>query len=478
MIGRIALWVHNRTYNYGFLHLPLEVCYTYSMHYDLIIKNGTIVTPSETFQGGIAVKDGKIALAGYLESSCTADEIYDASGRHILPGIIDAHVHFRDPGLTEKEDFETGSMAAAFGGVTFIADMPNTIPVTYSVKHFNEKARIAGEKSYIDFGIFALLNNDNSAEMEGLKKAGALGYKVFLGASTGELAAPSAGVMLEQMVAAKNINMRIGFHAETNEINEHFTSLMKTFDPSIMSEGLLLSNARPVISENLAIQTAVIYALYTRAKIHIHHVTSLDGAFAIAEAKQNGKIDITCETCPHYLLFDADMEKAHKVYPPIRDAENRKWLWDTLQKGVIDMLATDHAPHLAREKALPIWEAPGGLAGVETFVPLMLTEVNNGRLSLNDFVRLASEMPAKIWGIYPKKGSLKIGADADITIVDMNKESVIRADELHSKGKTSPYDGMAVRGCAAATIVRGKFVMKDGELTGSKGYGKLVFADS
>ena len=442
------------------------------MLYDLILKNGTIVTSNKTLKADIAVKDGKIVLVGELENTDTADEIYDAEGKHILPGIIDAHVHFRDPGLTEKEDFESGSRAAAFGGITFVADMPNVSPVTSTVELFKEKAQAAGEKSFIDFGLFALLNNNNTDGIEGLIKAGALGFKVFLGTSTGNIAAPSAGILFEQMTKCARLGIRIGFHAESSELNSHFTSLC--ISTSGRSESLLLADSRPVISEVLAIQTAICYAQYTGAEIHIHHVTSRDGAALALEAKQKG-VKVTAETCPHYLLLDTTMD-AHKVYPPIRDKDHRMGLWEALGQGTIDMIASDHAPHCAHEKKLPLWEAPAGLCGVETLVPLMLNEVNKGLLTLNDFVRLASETPAKIWGIYPQKGSLKTGTDADFTIIDINKKSIISLDNLHSKSGTSPYNGMEVQGLPQATIVRGRFVMKDGCLTGEKGFGSFIRA--
>jgi len=451
------------------------------MRFDLLLKNGIVVTPEKSFKADIAVKDGKIAFVGNLEPDDAADETYDANGKHILPGIIDAHVHFRDPGLTEKEDFETGSIAAAFGGVTFAADMPNVLPPTSTTERFLEKVQIANEKSYVDFGLFALLANDNINEMEGLKKAGALGYKVFLGTSTGDIASPPFGALIEQMTNSAALGLRIGFHAENSEINSHFTSKMKK--NAGVKEGVLLSNARPVVSEALAIQTVICLAEHTNAKAHIHHVTSKDGCLLIADAKQKG-LEITAETCPHYLLLDTNMENsrqaaarqaaAYKVYPPIREEIHRKSLWDAINNKTIDMIASDHAPHLAGEKSLPIWEAPAGLSGVETMVPLILNEVNKGRLSINDFVRLASASPAKIWGIYPQKGSLQTGADADFTVIDMNKKQKILAGESHSKSKTSAYDGMETQGAPVATIIRGKFVMKDGCLTGSKGFGKLV----
>jgi len=442
------------------------------MHYDLIIKNGIIVTPKESYKGGIAVSNGKIAKSGKLDAGDTADEIYDACDKHVLPGIIDAHVHFRDPGLTEKEDFETGSIAAAMGGVTLIADMPNVIPVTSTLESFEQKKIIAKEKSYIDFALFALLNNDNLNEMDNLKNAGALGFKIFYGSSTGDIAAPSTDTLIQQMGKATEFGMRIGFHAEINEINSNFTKIAKTETDS--PEGFWLDYARPVISEAQAIKNIIYYAKNFETKVHIHHVTSHDGALLTAEARLDG-INLTTEVCPHYLIFDSE-NFTHKVYPPIRDSSHKDGLWEAIKDGIIDIIASDHAPHTAKEKARNDWDAPAGLSGVETSVPLLLNCVNDGKLSINDYVRLASENPAKVWGLYPRKGCLLQGADADITIVDMNKINIIKADKLHSKNKTSPYDGMEVRGAPVSTIVRGKFIMKDGALTGKKGFGDFISA--
>jgi len=436
------------------------------MRYDLILKKGTIVTPEKSFSGDIAVTSGKIAAIGNLDHD-TADEIYDAENKHILPGIIDAHVHFRDPGLTEKEDFETGSIAAAMGGVTTVADMPNTIPVTSTVDRFNEKKKIALEKSYVDFALFALLSNDNLNEIEGLTKAGALGFKVFYGTSTGEIASPSAKVLIQQI---EKSSLRIGFHAESNDINVNFTDIAKRETDT--PDGFWLDYARPVISEIKAIQEIISLVSDKKTKIHFHHITSYDSVTLITEARKKG-YNITTEVCPHYLIFDAN-NFSHKVYPPIRDESHRTSLWESNNDGNIDMIASDHAPHTAAQKAIRGWEAPAGLSGVETSVPLMLTEVNKGAISINDYARLSSEAPAKIWGIFPKKGSITQGADADFTIVDLNAKKIIKACGLHSKSKENPYDGMEVQGLPAATIIRGKFIMRDGELTGKKGYGEFV----
>ncbi|MDR2965431.1 MAG: allantoinase AllB [Treponema sp.] len=425
------------------------------MAYDLILRNGTLVTSKETYKSDIGVKNGKIAFIGKIQSDTNNNSTnIDMSGLYILPGIIDAHVHFREPGLTHKEDFITGSMAAAAGGITFIADMPNTIPPTFSVNEFNKKYNLAREKSCIDFGLFALLTNDNTDEIPGLVKAGAFGFKVFLGTSTGNLLPPSPAVLTEQLRICTSFGKRTGFHAETSEINEADTEKLKKLEHS-PPYGKILNDARPIQSEILAIKKAVDFAREANAMIHIHHVTCKEGVEIISNAKKEG-INVTAETCPHYLFLNAE-NSSYKCYPPIRREEHRAALWQAVKHGDIDMIATDHAPHTLEEKSLSLWEAPAGLAGVETLVNLMLNEVNKGTITLNDFVRLCSEQPAKIWGI-KNKGELSVASDADFTIVNMNKKVKINYLEMKSKSKTTPYNGWELKGSSVATIVRGNFI--------------------
>jgi dihydroorotase len=239
------------------------------MNYDLVLKGGTLVDPlgkQDNVKADLGIRDGKIAaLAEEIGGSRGAD-VYDGRGLYILPGLIDAHVHFRDPGLSYKEDFASGSAAAAYGGITLTADMPNTVPPTAGAGELREKARIAGEKSYTDFGLFALLTADNTGEQEGFLREGALGFKVFLGTSVGNIAAPGAGPLFEQMKKAAGLGVRVAFHAEDNGLNEHFTRLCREIpgaDPS------LLAASRPGISEAEAVARAVRFAEYTGAAVHI-----------------------------------------------------------------------------------------------------------------------------------------------------------------------------------------------------------------
>ncbi|MDR2746716.1 MAG: dihydroorotase family protein [Treponema sp.] len=448
------------------------------MNYDLVLKGGTLVDPLGTARDNVTadlgIRNGKIAALADEIDSRRGEEVYDAGGLYILPGLIDAHVHFRDPGLTYKEDFASGSAAAAYGGITLVADMPNTVPPVSSAGELGEKARIAGEKSYTDFGLFALLTGDNLGEQEGFIREGALGFKVFLGSSVGNIAPPGGGALLAQMKRAAAGGLRIAFHAEDNELNEYFTRLCREIpgaDPALLCE------ARPGISEAEAVARAVRFAEYTGAKIHICHVSARQSLSLIREAKRRA-LPVSAETCPQYLFLDSSdyprLGTRMKVYPPVRGAEDREALWQGIAGGTIDMIATDHAPHTAEEKDRPLWEALSGIAGVETSAPLMLSAVNRGLLSLNDYARLASLAPARIWGLHPRKGGFSINGDADFTIVDMNRDGVIRNDELHSRHKTSPYEGFKTSASPVAAVLRGSFIMKDGVLTGKPGFGRLV----
>ncbi|MDR2177222.1 MAG: dihydroorotase family protein [Treponema sp.] len=445
------------------------------MKYDLVLKGGTLVDPRGTARDNVradlGIRDGKLAAVADEIDSSRAEDVYDAGGLFVLPGLIDAHVHFRDPGLTYKEDFASGSAAAAHGGITVVADMPNTLPPTAGTAELRDKFRAAGEKSYTDFGLFALLTRNNLGEVEGLVREGALGFKVFLGTSVGNIAAPPLGTLYEQMT--RTAGRRIAFHAEDNELNEHFTRLCRESGAG----PALLPRSRPGISEAEAVARTIRLAEYTGAAVHICHVSARLSLALIREAKRRG-LPLSAETCPQYLFLDSGdyprLGTRMKVNPPVRDSEDREALWQGIAEGTIDMIASDHAPHTAEEKGRSLWEAPSGIAGVETSAALMLTAVNQGRLSLNDYARIASLAPARLWGLYPRKGGFTLGGDADFTIVDMNKTGVIRNAELHSKHQISPYDGFETTGSPAAALLRGCFIMKDGVLTGKPGFGRPV----
>ncbi len=436
------------------------------MQADLVVRNGILVTPEGMSRGGVAIHRGRIAALGSDRALPRGREELDVEGNHILPGLIDAHVHFRDPGFTHKEDFETGSRAAASGGITMVIDMPINDPPTATLKALEQKKRIAGGKSIVDFGLLGVVLPTNLEEFPRLARAGAIGLKLFMGETVGALPAPDDGMMLECFKVIARTGLRVGIHAENVEITRHETAKLKAAG---RSDPLAFVSSRPEISEAEAISRAILFTAHCGNKLHVHHLSSKQGLELVRAAKARG-LDVTAETGPQYLLLDSrDMRRlgsSMKINPPIRDRSHQERLWEGVLDGGIDMIATDHSPHSPEEKLKDnIFDAIAGFCGVETGVPLMLTQVNKGRLSLQHYVRLASENPARVWGLYPRKGSLRVGSAGDLTVVDMNKKGVIRSRNLHSKTKVTPFEGFRVKGMPICTIVRGHVVMRRGELT-------------
>jgi dihydroorotase len=438
------------------------------MSIDLVIKNGKIVTSQATYEGDdIAVKDGKIIAIDKQGNFIGAKEVIDIQGKYILPGLIDAHVHFREPGLTYKEDFATGSIAAAVGGITTVFDMPNCIPFTCTLETYKQKLEVIKDKAYVDYGLIAAVVSNSIHEIPKLAEAGINVFKIFMGTTVGGVPAPDDGEMLEAFRLVAKIGRRISVHAENNAIIDFFTAKIKEDD---RTDALAYLEARPSVAEAEAIQRAILFAKETCCKLHICHISSKEGVELVKQAKVN-RINVSAETTPHHLLLNSEHYKKLgsilKINPPIRSAENGEALWEGLKSGIVEVIATDHSPHTEEEKIKDnIWEAIPGFSGVETNVPLMLTQVNEGRISLNNYVKLASENPARLFNMYPQKGSFNIGTDADFTVIDMEKESVIDKNKIHSKSKITPFDGYKVKGLPVYTIVRGNIVMKNGKIMG------------
>ena len=443
---------------------------------DLIIANGTIVSADTAMRGSVAIKDGKVLAVGADEAMPPARETFDASGLNVLPGAIDVHVHFRDPGYPHKEDWESGTAAAAFGGVTTVFDMPNTIPPTGTAEILAEKHAIAASKACIDFGLYGLLGDDTIEHVPALVKGGVIGFKCYMGNTFGKIPSPSTGAMLEAFEVVAATGKRISLHAETNSIMER---RQERLTAAGRQDALAHIASRPAVVAIEAVSRAAILAEWTGARIHILHISSAEELRPLREAKARG-VDITGETCPHYLMLSADDYHRFggiiRVNPPVREARNQEPLWAAIADRTIDLIATDHAPHTPEEKTRnDIWAVDCGFPGVETQMPLMLTEVNNGRLSICDYVRLSSFNPAKIWGLYPRKGAIVPGADADIALVDLAREHVISDAALQSRSKISPWEGRRIKGLPLHTLVRGRFIMKNRKLVdGVRGYGRSV----
>jgi dihydroorotase len=447
------------------------------MSVDLVITGGTVVTENATFPASVAVSDGRIVAIGEDGAMPPAAETLDAGGLHVLPGAIDAHVHIREPGYTHKEDWATGTAAAACGGVTTIFDMPNTNPPTGTPEALRMKLAAAGEKAFVDYGIYGLLDENNIDGLEKLIEGGVAAFKCFMGNTFGNLPAPSDGAMLEGFEILARRGLRCTVHAETASILARREKKMRAagrHDP------LAHLAARPPVAAMEAVQRAALYAEWTGARLHIAHVSSADELRPLREAKARG-VDVTAETCPHYLMLDTEdyarCGSLIRVNPPVREPHHKPLIWAAIRDRTIDMISTDHAPHTPDEKQRDdIWAADCGFPGVESQMPLMLTAVARGEITITDYVRLSSAAPARAFGLYPKKGALIPGADADLAIVDLAASSRVDRAMLHSvRARVTPFHGHALKGVPIHTLVRGRFVMRERELiTEARGWGQSV----
>ncbi len=442
---------------------------------DLVVRGGTLVSPEGRTRGGVAIDGGVIVAVGADDALPTARETVDASGRHVIPGVIDAHVHFREPGLEYKEDWQTGSAAAACGGVTTVLEMPNTRPPTATVDALKLKQERAAQKAHVDYGIYGLLGQDNLGELPALAEHGVIGFKCYMGETVGSIPSPDDGAMLEAFRTIARLGLRVAVHAENNGIMQREIARLKAAG---RRDPLAHLDSRPDICAVEAVGRALRFAEATGCRLHVCHESSREVLPLIRDAKRRG-VDVTVETCPHYLLLSAeDMGRLGPVLrmnPPVRAAGHAEALWEGLRDGTIDLVSTDHSPHTVEEKTrTDIWEAISGFPGVETSVPLMLTAVNAGRLSFERYVEVACANPARAWGLHPRKGALAPGSDGDVVIVDMQRTGEIRATDLHSKSKITPFEGLKVTGRPVCTIVRGRVVMRDGALVGAPGWGRAL----
>ena len=443
---------------------------------DLVIRNGTVVTPEADFIASVAIADGRIIAVGDDAAMPAAAETLDATGLHVLPGAIDVHVHFRDPGYPHKEDFGTGTAAAAFGGVTTVFDMPNTIPPTGAADVLAAKHAIASASAHVDYGLYGLLGEDTIGNVDELVAGGVIGFKLYMGNTFGKIPSPSTGAMLEAFEVVAPTGKRVSLHAETNSIMELRETRLRAAG---RIDALAHLAARPAVVAVEAVSRAAILAEWTCARVHILHISSAAELRPLAEARARG-VDITGETCPHYMMLSSEdyarLGGVIRVNPPVREKSDHEPLWRALADGLIDMIATDHAPHAPEEKTRnDIWTVDCGFPGVETQMPLMLTEVARGRFSIRDYVRWSAANPARIWGLAPRKGAIRPGADADIAIVDLAARWTIDDMKLQSRSKITPWHGREVRGLPLHTLVRGRFVMRDRRLQAdARGWGRSV----
>jgi len=424
-------------------------------HFDLILAGATVVNQDGAAQRDIGVADGKIAEIGDLYAAAAGERI-DCRGLHVLPGVIDSQVHFREPGLTHKEDLETGSRGAALGGVTAVFEMPNTDPLTVSAETLADKVARATGRMHCDFAFWVGGTHENVADIPELERLpGAAGIKVFMGSSTGRLLVPDdAGVL----AILKQTRRRAAFHSEDEPRLVERKELRVAGDPTSHHDW------RDVATAVRSTERLIRLAREARAQVHVLHISTREEIALLQEAKDVA----SCEATPHHLtLSAADYARLGtklQMNPPVRGPEHRDGVWRGVNQGVIDVLGSDHAPHTLEEKAKPYPQSPSGMTGVQTLVPIMLDHVAAGRLTLQRFVDLSSAGPARIFGIVGK-GRIAAGYDADFTVVDLKRRETIGDSWIASRSGWTPYDGKTVTGWPVGTFVRGRKVMWDGELT-------------
>jgi len=426
-----------------------------SLTYDVILKSGTVVNHDGTGVRDIAVTNGRVAAIGSFAPGSAA-EVIDCKGLHILPGVIDTQVHFREPGLTHKEDLETGSRSAAMGGVTAVFEMPNTDPLTVTEQAFSAKLKRGRHRMHCDFAFFIGGTRDNVEQLPELERApGCAGVKVFIGSSTGALLVED-DESLRQILQV--IRRRAAFHAEDEyRLNER-KGLRIEGDP----------RSHPVWRDEpaalIATQRLVKLAHQTGKRIHVLHISTKQEI----EFLRDHKDVASCEVTPHHLTLVAPdcyerLGTRAQMNPPVRSADHREAIWYGIEQGIVDVLGSDHAPHTLQEKAKPYPASPSGMTGVQTLVPVMLNHVSAGRLSLARFVDLTSAGPARLFNI-ACKGRIAAGYDADFTVVDLKRSETITDEWVASRAGWTPYHGVRVIGWPVGTFVRGKRVMWQGEL--------------
>lgn len=426
-----------------------------SGNYELVLKGGTLVNQDGTGLRDVGIRDGRIAAIGSIDPE-SGDEVIDARGLHILPGVIDTQVHFREPGLEHKEDLETGSRAAVLGGITAVFEMPNTKPLTTDAQTLADKVARARRRMFCDFAFYVGGTRENVDDIPSLERLeGSAGIKVFIGSSTGDLLVDDEASL--DLIIAK-ISRRAAFHAEDEARLKERMGLRREGDPSSHPEWR--DEEAALIATTRLVRLAEKY----KKRIHVLHISTASEMAFLATHKGWASVEVTPN---HLTLVAPDCYRKLGTYaqmnPPVRDDSHRKALWAGLASGIVDVLGSDHAPHTREEKECPYPASHSGMTGVQTLVPIMLDHVNAGRLTLERFVDLTSHGPQRLFGIRGK-GRIACGYDADLTIVDLQREETITNDQIASRCGWTPYHGRKVKGWPVGTIVRGAKVMWDGEI--------------
>jgi allantoinase len=457
----------------------------------LLVTGGTLVTGAGMLEGDVLSEDGRIAAILERGVSVAADERVDADGLLVFPGFLDPHVHSRDPGITAKEDFAHCTEGALAGGLTTLFEMPNAVPPVTTAAIFEERARQHEQVASVDFGLWGqAIGAENLDDLAGLVEAGAVGVKLFWGYALDRatkrlvytyadgggdvIPPPDVGGVYEIIARVGAAGGLFSAHCEESNVVRAAEAALPN---GIVAYANLLA-ARPASAEVAAVAVAGEFARAHGCRFHVVHVSARRTVELIRALHEAGT-DISGEACVHYLvLTDADVERigpGMKVYPPIRTADDQAALWDGIADGVLTVLASDHAPHAPEEKAKPLGEQPAGIHGVETLVPLVLDRMYRGQLTPPKVASLLAEQTARRFRVDHRKGFLRVGNDADLTLVDASRPWQIDAAALHTKHRLSVFDGQAGHGAAVASVIRGELAMRDGERVGAR-RGQLVRA--
>lgn len=441
----------------------------------LVIRGGTVVLPTGQRPVDIAVRDGVISAIGSEVSD--EDEVIDATGLVVLPGVVDAHVHFNEPGRTDWEGWEAGTRGAAAGGVTTVLEMPlNAHPPTTTPAAFDEKVAVASQKALVDFGLWGGLVPENLADLPALAECGVVGFKAFMSDSgIDDFHRVTDGEFAIGLKLAARLRTIVAVHAESQQLVEAGTAIMRSEG---RTDRLAWCRARQQVAEYMAVLKVLdcMRAAGKTVRVHVVHVSAPDALQTINAARGRG-VSISAETCPHYLTFtEEDFERigpALKCAPPIRDAATRAALWEAVRTGHIDLIASDHSPCPAADKEKgerDIWQAWGGVAGIQSTLPVLMT----AGLGFEQIAHLTATAPAQRFGLYPRKGAIAVGVDADLALVDPAQQWVLDAPRLQTRSGVSAYLGREFNGQVVRTIVRGETVFVDGEIVAKPGWGQLV----
>ncbi|MBM4269983.1 MAG: dihydroorotase [Deltaproteobacteria bacterium] len=437
----------------------------------MVVTGGTCVTPSGTVEVDLGVRDGRVVALGSLAGDAHASR-FDARGLLILPGIIDSQVHLREPGLEHKETISSGTAAALLGGVTTVLDMPNTIPPTTTPEALADKvARVSG-RSWTDIAFFVGATPGNASTLGALERLpGCAGVKLFMGSSTGSLLVHEEAALAEAM---SHGTRRMAVHAEDEARLRARRHLAETSAGDVRAHPVW----RDEQTARLATDRCLRLARRFGRRVHILHVTTAEELDALAEHRDLATIEVT----PQHLTLAAPdcyerLGTLAQMNPPIRDARHREALWSAIRSGLVDVVGSDHAPHSLEEKRRPYPQSPSGMPGVQTLLPLMLTHVHEGRLSLSRLVDLTAAGPARVYGM-ARKGRIAAGMDADLTLVDPKRRVRLTNAMMRTACGWSPFDGFETVGFPVAAFLRGRLAMCDGELVGEPSGHLVMFEEN